>query len=93
MELLYRSVYPRPRSYVARRVEAGYADDVLSDTMARALSSIHVFEWGPAGFDGSVFGIARRAIAEHHHLAARRPRQDEAVERLAEAQRPTPTRS
>ena len=89
-EVLYRNVQPRLRNYVARRVETGYADDVVSDTMARALSSIHVFEWGPSGFDGWVFGIARRAIAEHHHVARRRRQQNEAVDRIVEGKEAGP---
>jgi RNA polymerase sigma-70 factor (ECF subfamily) len=65
-EALYRSIYPRLRAYFVRRVGAEHADDSVSETMTRAVASIHRFQWGDAGFDGWVFGIARHVSVDHH---------------------------
>jgi RNA polymerase sigma-70 factor (ECF subfamily) len=65
-EALYRSIYPRLRAYFVRRVGAEHADDGVSETMTRAVASIHRFQWGDAGFDGWVFGIARHVSVDHH---------------------------
>jgi len=70
-EQLYRHVFPRLRAYIARRAGAGLADDLGAETMARAVEAIHRFEYGPAGFDGWVFGIARRVVANSRRRAAR----------------------
>jgi RNA polymerase sigma-70 factor (ECF subfamily) len=78
-ESLYRSVYPRLRGYLTRRVGPDHAEDVMSDTMTRAVAGIDRFEWGPAGFDGWLFGIARRAAADHHRRNSRRRREAGAV--------------
>ena len=71
-ETLYRRVYPRLRSYVASRVGAGDAEDLVSETMTRAVAAIDRFRWEPAGFDGWIFGIARRVTADHNRRSARR---------------------
>ncbi|GAC1529955.1 MAG: RNA polymerase sigma factor [Acidimicrobiales bacterium] len=73
-ETIYRNVYPRLRSYVHRRVGPGAAEDLVNDTMARAVQSIDRFEWGPAGIDGWLFGIARRVTADHMRRAERERR-------------------
>ncbi len=65
-EALYRSIYPRLRAYFVRRVGAEHADDGVSETMTRAVASIHRFQWSDAGFDGWVFGIARHVSVDHH---------------------------
>jgi len=70
-EHLYRRVYPRLRAYLARRVGTGEAEDAVSETMARAVAGIDRFTLGTAGFDGWVFGIARRVAADHHRRAGR----------------------
>ena len=71
---LYRGVYPRLRAYMVRRVGAQHAEDAVSDTVCRAVAGVHRLEVGPAGFDGWIFGIARRVAADHHRRAGRRPR-------------------
>lgn len=80
---LYVAVHPRLRAYVGRRVGAGAADDVVSETMTRAVEAIDRFRWEPAGFDGWLFGIARRVSAEHVRRSARRWRRSETVPALA----------
>lgn len=70
-ESLYLSLHPRLRAYLVRRVGAAEADDVVSETMTRAVAAIDHFRWEPPGFDGWVFGIARRASAEHLRRVAR----------------------
>jgi RNA polymerase sigma-70 factor, ECF subfamily len=74
-ERLYRHVYPRLHAYLLRRVGSDHVEDALSDTMTRAISSIERLHPGPAGFDGWVFGIARRVVAEHYRQVGRRHRQ------------------
>ena len=64
-EAIYRAVYPRLRAYAARRVGPGQAEDMVNETMTRAVGAINRFEWGPAGLDGWLFGIARRVTADH----------------------------
>lgn len=41
------------------------ADDVVSETMARAVARIGAFRWEPSGFDPWLFGILRRVCLEH----------------------------
>lgn len=65
-EELYRSIYPRLRAYFVRRVGAEFADDGISETMTRAVASIHRFRWSESGFDGWVFGIARHVSSDHY---------------------------
>jgi RNA polymerase sigma-70 factor (ECF subfamily) len=83
-EVLYRRLYPRLWAYVARRVDAGQVEDAVSETMMRAVRGIEVYEPGPAGFDGWVFGIARRVCADYHRRQARLRRQDEVAAGMAE---------
>lgn len=74
-EALYRALYPRLRAYVARRVEPSQVDDQVSEVMTRAVAAVERFAWGPAGgFDGWVFGIARRVTADYHRHRARSER-------------------
>jgi RNA polymerase sigma-70 factor, ECF subfamily len=82
-ELLYRRLYPRLHAYHARRVGADQAEDAVSETMARAVSGFDSFRLGPAGFDGWVFGIARRVAADHHRKSAQHRRQGIAAARVA----------
>ena len=70
-EKLYLSLYPRLRGYFVRRLGFEHADDAVSETLTRAVTSIHRFEWSDAGFDGWVFGIARHVSADHHRNADR----------------------
>ena len=69
--LLYRRVYPRLRAYVSHRAGPEHTEDLVSETMTRAVGSMGRFTLGAAGFDGWVFGIARRVTADHHRRAAR----------------------
>lgn len=71
-ETLYRGVYPRLRSYVVSRVGHDEADDLVSETMTRAVASIDRLQRADPGFDGWVFGIARRVTADHLRRSARR---------------------
>lgn len=73
-EALYRRVYPRLRSYVISRVGLDEADDLVSETMTRAVGAIERFKWQEPGFDGWVFGIARKVTADHHRRLATRRR-------------------
>jgi len=82
-EHLYRQVYPRLRAFLGRRMGTDDADDAVNETMARAVAGIDDFRFGPAGFDGWVFGIARNVIAEHYRQAGRRQRQVVAGQQVA----------
>lgn len=77
-ESLYRAIYPRLHTYLGRHVGFENADDAVNETMARAVAGISRFKLGRAGFDGWVFGIARRVAAEHYRVTARRQRESEA---------------
>jgi RNA polymerase sigma-70 factor, ECF subfamily len=70
-ESLYLSLYPRLRAFFARRLGIEHADDAVSETITRAVASIDRFQWGEAGFDGWVFGIARHVSADHHRAVDR----------------------
>lgn len=78
-EQLYRRAYPRLRAYAIRRVGREHADDVVSETMTRAVSAIDRYTVGPSGFDGWLFGIARRVTADHHRVAERAARRGRAA--------------
>ena len=65
-EQLYRGIHRRLRGYVARRVGGEHVEDVMSETMTRAVAGLDRFDLRAAGFDGWVFGIARRVVFEHN---------------------------
>ena len=65
-ELLYRNAYARLRAYAVSKVGVGQADDVVNETMARAVAGIGKFKWDGGGFDAWLFGILRRVCLEHH---------------------------
>lgn len=65
-ERLYRNVYPRLHAYAVARVGTGPAEDMVNETMARAVAGITRFKWDGAGFDPWLFGILRRVCLEHH---------------------------
>jgi RNA polymerase sigma-70 factor, ECF subfamily len=73
-EDLYRSIYPRLRAFFIRRLGADHADDGVSETMTRAVASIHRFKWSESGFDAWVFGIARHVSADHYRTRDRAQR-------------------
>lgn len=65
-EQLYRNVYPRLHSYAMARVGIGGAEDMVNETMARAVAGIEKFKWNGSGFDAWLFGILRRVCLEYH---------------------------
>jgi RNA polymerase sigma-70 factor (ECF subfamily) len=83
-EVLYCRLYPLLRAYIARRVDVGSVEDTVSETMVRAVRGIESYQPGPAGFDGWVFGIARRVCADYHRRRARMRRQDGFAAGMAE---------
>ena len=70
-EQIYRRVFPRLRAYATRQVGVDAADDVVNETMTRAVAGISGFRWEPAGIDPWLFGIARRVAVDHHRKAGR----------------------
>ncbi|MGD0882058.1 MAG: sigma-70 family RNA polymerase sigma factor [Acidimicrobiales bacterium] len=70
-EQLLGSLYPRLRAYTARRLPPPYVEDAVSETMTRAVAGIDRFRWGPAGFDGWVFGIGRNVVADHYRSVSK----------------------
>ena len=62
-EALYRLSYPGLRAYASRRVGPDLADDVVSETMARAVASLDRYEPGRS-FNAWLFGIARHVIGD-----------------------------
>ncbi len=71
-ETLYRSIYPKLHAFLSRRVGIEQAEDVLAETMSRAVAGINSFTLGPSGFDGWVFGIARHVVVDHHREKVKR---------------------
>ena len=64
-EALYRRSYRRLFSFARRRLfDDQAADDVVSETMTRALDGIGGFTWRGGGFDAWLYGIARNVVAE-----------------------------
>jgi RNA polymerase sigma-70 factor, ECF subfamily len=78
-EHIYRSVYPRLRAFAAHHVGSEAADDVVSETMTRAVAGIDHFRWTPAGIAPWLFGIARHVVADHHRRAGQLRRWSRAV--------------
>src|SRR4051794_2491961 len=73
-EALYRLAYPGLFSFAARRVGTHLADDVVSETMARAVASIERFEQGRS-FVAWLFGIGRHVISDFGRRGRRWARQ------------------
>lgn len=65
-ERLYRNVYPRLHAYAVMRAGVGVAEDLVNETMTRAVGAIGKFKWDRGGFDAWLFGILRRVCLEHH---------------------------
>jgi RNA polymerase sigma-70 factor, ECF subfamily len=78
-EQIYRSVYPRLWAYAAHHVGRNAADDIVSETMTRAVAGIAGFRLTAHGIEPWLFGIARRVAADHHRRAGRRRRWSRAV--------------
>ena len=71
-EAVYRRAYPRLIAYARRRVHSpDAAEDVVSETMARALGAIDRFTWKGAGFDAWLYGICRNVVLESVRSASR----------------------
>lgn len=69
-EQLYRRTYRPLFGFARRRLsDERAAEDVVSETMARALDAIDRFTWRGGGFDAWLWGIARNVV--HEHLRAR----------------------
>ena len=77
---IYAQVYPRLRAYVVRRCGRYDAEDLVSETMTRALQAIGRFRWKQAGFEGWLFGIARHVTADHHRRLERARRHDPRID-------------
>jgi RNA polymerase sigma-70 factor, ECF subfamily len=64
-EQLYRRCYRNLYAFARRRLLDGHAaDDVVSETMTRALDNIDRFSWRGGGFDAWLYGIARNVVFE-----------------------------
>ena len=70
-EVLYRRVYSRLRAYVVRRIGQRLADDVMGETLTRAVEGITRLDLEQGGFDAWMFGIARHVCADQHRRALR----------------------
>ncbi|MDQ6909806.1 MAG: sigma-70 family RNA polymerase sigma factor [Actinomycetota bacterium] len=70
-ELLYRNAYGRLWAYSARHAGTDAAEDLVAETMARAVAGIARYRWGPSGFDAWLFGILRHVCADHHRRDSR----------------------
>lgn len=73
-EEIYRGVYPRLRAFAARRVDDLAIEDIVSETMTRAVGSIVRYRSGGPGVEAWIFGIARRVIADHYRRLGRERR-------------------
>ena len=71
-EILYRNVYPRLRAYALGRAHSSLCEDLVNETMARAVAGLVKFRWEGGGFDAWLFGIMRRVCSEHHRRQNRR---------------------
>jgi RNA polymerase sigma-70 factor (ECF subfamily) len=71
-EPLYHHVYPRLRAYALSHADRTQCDDLVSETLARAVGGVDRFRWDGAGFDAWLFGILRRVCSEHHRRQIRR---------------------
>jgi RNA polymerase sigma-70 factor (ECF subfamily) len=87
-EHIFRRVYPNLAAFAARRVGPDAADDIVNETMSRAVAGIGRFRWTNEGIEPWIFGIARKVVADHHRRAGRRRRGDAAVPSAGE--RPGP---
>jgi RNA polymerase sigma-70 factor (ECF subfamily) len=63
---IYEAVYPRLLGFARRQGGYDVADDLVNETLARAVAGIDRFRWQSAPFDAWLFGILRRICADHH---------------------------
>ena len=62
---LYRRSSPKLYVFARRRLlDDRAAEDVVNETMARAIDHIDRFRWQGAGFDAWLYGIARNVVRE-----------------------------
>jgi len=61
---VYRYVYSRVR-------DRAHAEDVTADVFRRVLESIGRFQWKESPFSAWLFGVARRAVADHFRRVGR----------------------
>jgi RNA polymerase sigma-70 factor (ECF subfamily) len=87
-ERLYRAVYPRLRAYATARCGVVVAEDLVNETMARAVASIRRYRWEANGFDPWLFGILRRVCAEHYRREDRQRRKDARITPMANGSDP-----
>lgn len=88
---LYRLVYPRLFAFARNRVSDDTdAEDVVSETMTRALHGIDRFRWrNGVGIEAWLFGIGRNVLHEHHRRARRTSPSSESVIDLGASADPT----
>lgn len=71
-EQLYRLIHPRLFAFARNRLSDDVdAEDVVSETMTRALSQIDRFRWRDPGIEAWLFGIGRNVLHEHHRRTGR----------------------
>jgi RNA polymerase sigma-70 factor (ECF subfamily) len=63
---LYESVYPRLLGFAHRHGGNDVAEDLVNETMARAVAGIGRFRWQSVPFDAWLFGILRNVCADYH---------------------------
>ena len=87
-ERLYRRIYPRLRSYVAARVGHSEVEDMVNETMTRAVAGLGGFGWEPRGIDAWIFGIARNVTVDHYRAVGRSRRAMRSHDRAGEDAEP-----
>lgn len=72
IETLYLELQPRVLRYL-RSLEPRHADDLAAEVWLAVAKGIRSFEGDAVAFRGWLFAIARRRLADHRRVAARRP--------------------
>lgn len=62
---LYRACYPRLLAYAGRRTGRDSAGDIVAETMARAVESVHRYDPAAGRFEAWLFGICRLVVLQH----------------------------
>ena len=82
---LFDELYPRVFRYAMSRVHIEHeAEDVASETFARALRDLDRFKWRGGGFEAWLFRIASNLVIDHYRRTGRESPREEASE-LADA--------
>ncbi len=79
-DVVLRRLYPRLRAFAARKVPFDDVDDIVSETMMRAVTNIGRFHGEEGALDGWLFGIARNVAADHQRRLRRFRRTDGRVD-------------